>query len=244
MKAKLPILLSLGGLTLFTGLLVAAVDGPPTPGPANPPPPPGAMAGPLRAHLTEQLGLTADQQAKFDELMQKQRGEIDALRANQALAPDDRRAKAKAIAESYRSQFHAFLTPEQQKKADELRARMHERMARPAQHAQRERHRDLMRTVAMSERIKDRIAEKLQLTTEQRDKLEHLGREFRAKQREAMKAHFDEMRAVLTPEQQKKVDEWKEGRGPGRAGHFGPGKPDGMPPPPSGDENESEDDAS
>ena len=66
--------------------------------------------------------------------------------------------------------------------------------------------------IALGERLKDRIAEKLQLTNEQRDRLEHLGRDFRARQREAVKVHLAEMRAVLTPEQQKKVDEWKERR--------------------------------
>lgn len=245
MKAKLSLLLGLGSLTLLAGLLVAAVDGSPAPGPATPlPPPRGNFVERMHAHLTKQLGLTAEQQAKFDELMQKQRAELDALRADKALSPEDRRAKAKAITENYRAQRQALLTPEQQKKADELRARMQEHMRGPGQQAQREHFQQMMRTVAMGDHIKDRIAERLQLTSEQRDKLEHLGREFRARQREAMKAHFAEMRAVLTPEQQQKIDEWKEGRGHGHAGHFGPGGgPDGLPPspPPPGGKNEGED---
>lgn len=236
MKTKQSVLLSLGGLALLTGLLAAAVDAPPPPAaPGNPSPPRGEFAQRLHARLADQLGLTADQQTRFDELRQKQRAELDTLRANQELTPEDRRAKARAIGENYRVQRHALLTPEQQQKAAELRAQMSERPARPGPRAQREHFQHLMRAVAQGEQIKDRLAEKLQLTGEQRDKLERLGREFRAKQREAMQAHQAELRAVLTPEQQQKVDEWKKGRGPGR---FGPGGPDDLPPPspPPGDE--------
>lgn len=239
MKAKLPILLGLGGLALVTGLLAAAADTPPPPpAPATPPPHHGAMAARLHDHLAKALDLTAEQQAKFDELAQKQRAELEALRGDEGLSPEDRHTKAQAIAESYRTQRHALLTPEQQKKAGELRARMQRHMRGPGQPAQREHFQKMMRAVAVGDHFKDRIAEKLQLTDAQRDQLERLGREFRTKQREAMKAHHAAMRAVLTPEQQKKVDAWKEGRG-----HFAPGGPEGMPPPPPrGGGEEDEDD--
>jgi Spy/CpxP family protein refolding chaperone len=239
MKTKQSVLLGLGGLALLSGLLAAAVDAPPPPAtPGHPPPPRGELAPRAHTRLADQLGLTADQQAKFDELRQKQRAELDALRDNPELTPADRRAKARAIGENYRAQRHALLTPEQQQKADELRARMPERRAHPGSRAQRGEHfQQMMRAVAQGEQIKDRLAEKLQLTNEQRDKLERLGREFRAKQREAMKAHLAEMRAVLTPEQQEKVDEWKKGRGPG---HFGPGRPDDLPPPSPDGEDEGD----
>lgn len=243
MKTKSQILLSLGGLTLITGLLVAAIDASPTPVPANPPlpSPPSAFGEKLRAQLTEKLHLTADQQAKFDVLMQKQRTELGALRDNKDLSPADRRAKAGAVMEGYRGQVHALLTPEQQKTADEMRGKMqqqrahagrqmpgggHEMGGAPAGHPPV----NPMAIIAQGERLKDQMAEKLKLTNEQRDKLDHLGRDFRAKQRQEMKAHLAEMRAVLTPEQQGKVDAWKahQGQGKGR----GPGGRDGMPPPP------------
>jgi Spy/CpxP family protein refolding chaperone len=83
-----------------------------------------------------------------------------------------------------------------------------------------------MAIVAMGERIKDRIAEKLQLTDEQRDKLEHLSRDYRAQQRDLAKKHQEEMRAVLTPDQQKKAEEMKQhfrhGSGAQPGPHGGP----------------------
>ena len=246
MKTKVQVLLSLGGLALLTGLLVAAIDA--SPGPATPPPPePGNFGEKLRAHLTEKLHLTADQQAKFDELRQKQRAELGALRDNQDLAPADRRAKAGAVMENYRAQMHALLTPEQQKTADEMRAKMHQRSpagrrppgpghefrGTPAGHPPV----NPMAIIAMGERLKDQMAEKLQLTNEQRDKLDHLGRDFRATQRAAMKAHLAEMRAVLTPEQQQKVEAWTAHQGRGMGGHAG-----GLPRPPLGGEDDDDDD--
>ena len=248
MKTKFQVLLSLSGLALLTGLLAAAIDA--SPAPAIPPPPPGAFGEKLRAHLTEKLHLTADQQAKFDGLLQKQRAELGALRDNKDLAPADRRAKAGAVIENYRGQMHALLTPEQQKTADEMRAKMQKHRAHvgrqqpgpgrefrgaPADHPPV----NPMAIIAMGERFKDQMAEKLQLTNEQRDKLDHLGRDFRATQRAAMKAHLTEMRAVLTPEQQQKVEAWKahQGQGRGMGGHAG-----GAPRPPMGGEGDDDDD--
>lgn len=204
MKTKFQVLLSLSGLALLTGLLVAAMEASPAPA-TPPPPPPGAFGEKLRAHLTEKLHLTADQQAKFDVLLQKQRTELGALRDNKDLSPADRRAKAGAVMENYREQMHALLTPEQQKTADEMRAKMqkqrahagrqqpgpgHEFRGAPAGHPPV----NPMAIIAMGERLKDQMAEKLQLTNEQRDKLDHLGRDFRATQRAAMKAHLGEVR--------------------------------------------------
>ena len=89
------------------------------------------------------------------------------------------------------------------------------------------------------ERLK-MMTEKLGLTQEQQDKVkaimekgapqmkelmakgrDNLNEEDKTKMREMMKTQFEEIGAVLTPEQKEK---WKEGRGPG-----GPGGPGGKP---------------
>lgn len=206
MNVKSPVFLTILGLALAGGLAIAATT-PPTP--SAPPAAPAAPAGPgggLKARLAEKLGLTPEQQKAIEDLRAKHRAEMMAL-----------------------------LTPEQQKKAAEMREMFGERMHRFA-----EAHRPFgprgggfgpgamaqpgwrgpafqpqppenpMRVIAEADRIKDRIAKQLQLTDEQRDQLEHLDRAFRAQQRDAAKKHRDEMRAVLTPEQQKKSDELKE----------------------------------
>ncbi len=229
MKNKTSLLVSALGLAmLVAGISAAAIA-------ADSPPPPAAPApaGPhddFRAHVAAKLGLSADQQKKLDELRGKQRAELEALKADQSLAPDARRGKAMAIFENYRTQMKAVLTPEQQEKMATVRKKVGEKMAQrghgPAQFRggpghgqamQQQGHPNPMAIIALSERMKDRIAEKLGLTNEQRDKLEHLGRDYRAQQRDLAKKHMEEMRAVLTPEQQKKAEEMKQ--------HFQPGAP-------------------
>ncbi len=240
MNTKTPVLVTVLGLALLTGFSIAATTT------AVPPPAPiaaPAPAGPpdeFRARIAEKLGLSADQQKAIDDLRVKERAELQALDDSKNLTPDVRREKARAIFENFHAQMRAVLTPEQQQKMGEWRGHMMERgrmAGRPHQGfapgpgGQGDRRGPAMQPtppanplaiVAMGERIKDRIAEKLQLTDEQRDKLDHLGRAYRAQQRDAAKKHLEEMRAVLTPEQQQKVEQWKQ--------HFHRG-PDGEHPP-------------
>lgn len=172
----------------------------------------------MRSRMAEKLGLSTDQQKAIDDLRTKQHAELQALKADQTLAPEARRDKTQAIIESFRAQMRAVLTPEQQQKVSDWRQHMRDhagrfaggREGRRGPAMQPGRPADPLAIIAMGDRIKDRIAEKLQLTDEQRDKLEHLGRAYRAQQREAAKKHLEEMRAVLTPEQQQKMDELKQ----------------------------------
>jgi len=231
MKTKIAVLCSILGLALVGGLAVAAPGTPPLPpdGPGGPGGPPDAR----HARMAERLGLTADQQKQIEALHAAQHAELQALTANAGLTPEARHDQARAVMEKYRSQIHAVLTPEQQKQADEMRGRAAHRghgagpegrLAGEGRGGPGRLHPpfDPMAIVAMGERIKDRLAEKLQLTDEQRDKLDHLGRAYRAEQRELAKKHREEMRAVLTPEQQAKAEEMKRqwGRHAGARAEF------------------------
>ncbi|MFI5338030.1 MAG: hypothetical protein ACHQ5A_14670, partial [Opitutales bacterium] len=187
----------------------------------------------IRQSVMAKLGLTSEQQKKIDALIAERDAALAALKTDSSLAPGARHEKARAIMSDFHGRMLAELTPEQQKKAAEMRSEAAEHMRQRGwtreDHQPRRQDmgpragmRNPLAIVAMGERIKDRIAEKLQLTDEQRDKLEHLGRAFRAQQREQMKKHLEEMRAVLTPEQQQKVDAWKQHL---RRGHGGPPAP-------------------
>ncbi len=245
MKNKTSLLVSALGLAmLVAGFTVTATA-------ADSSPPPAAPAGPhgdMRARIADKLGLSADQQKKLEELRGKQRAELEALKDNKDLAPAARREQARAVFEKYRPQMKAVLTPEQQAKVGVFREKMGERRAQRAHGAagrvhggpggghgqamQQQRHPDPMAIVAMGEHIKDRLAEKLGLTSEQRDKLDHLGRDFRAQQRDLAKKHREEMRAVLTPEQQKKAEGMRQ--------HFRRGGPGPKHPPMVGMDDEPE----
>ncbi len=93
-------------------------------------PPPRERRERMGEHLAEELGLTADQKAKWQAIGEQERSELRALRDDKSLSKEDRRAKGKAIHEKYRAQRDAILTPEQRAKADKLRERAEQRRER------------------------------------------------------------------------------------------------------------------
>ena len=225
MNTKTPVLVTVFGLTLLTGLAMAATTTA-VPPPAAATPTPAGPPNEFRARLAEKLGLSADQQKVIGELHAKQRAELQALKDNPDLAPEARREKARALHEGFRTQMHTVLTPEQQQKVGAWRGQVMQRAREAGRHPQgfppgrggRGDQRgpamqpadNPLAIVAMGDRIKDRMAEKLQLTDGQRDQLEHLGRAHRAQQRDAAKKHQEDMRAVLTPEQLQKFEQLKQ----------------------------------
>ncbi len=73
--------------------------------------------------MADELGLSDEQRTKIQELARQEKSELEALRADTALAKEDRKAKAHEIRENYRAQRHAVLTPEQRTKAEKMRGK-------------------------------------------------------------------------------------------------------------------------
>jgi HlyD family secretion protein len=71
----------------------------------------------IRDRLVKQLGLTAEQQAKLEPILQDSRQQMMGLRE---LPEGERRAKAQKIREASRVKIRALLTPPQQAKYDEM----------------------------------------------------------------------------------------------------------------------------
>ncbi|MFI5337093.1 MAG: hypothetical protein ACHQ5A_09940 [Opitutales bacterium] len=99
------------------------------------PPPAAGGAGPgagrrekMQERMIKALGLTADQQTKWTGIAQQQKDAMDKLRADSTVAPADRRTKAAELMKQFDDQRRALLTPDQQKKFDEMRAKQLERM--------------------------------------------------------------------------------------------------------------------
>lgn len=93
-------------------------------------PPQGSAMGSHRdastpeAHLqmlTEKLNLTPDQQAKLKPLLEDQAQQMKAVRDDSSLSEEQRKAKMKAIHESFHDQMSTVLTPEQQTKLKEMK---------------------------------------------------------------------------------------------------------------------------
>ncbi len=124
---KLPRRLSLlalaAGCALALGLPAHADDSaPPPPPPHGGPGGPGGRFDPERrlAHLTEALGLSAEQQTQLRTLFAAQAEAMKKI-SESGLTGDERREAMRAAREADRAEILAVLTPEQQKKFAELR---------------------------------------------------------------------------------------------------------------------------
>jgi len=73
--------------------------------------------------LTKQLGLTSEQQPKVLDLMKSEQSQMEKLHSDTSLSQDDRRTQMMDIHKSTNDQVRALLTPDQQKKWDEMQAR-------------------------------------------------------------------------------------------------------------------------
>jgi len=135
MKLTTKILFLTLGATLACAPVLRADDtaAPPAPSTNDAPPPPpahghGKHGGDLVAKLAAKLNLTADQQAKWNEIGAQEMTAMNTLRDNTALTREDRMAKAMAVRKGSMDQRRAVLTPEQQTKFDEIQAKMKARM--------------------------------------------------------------------------------------------------------------------
>ena len=73
--------------------------------------------------LTRQLKLTSDQQPKVLEVLKSEQSQMESLRSDTSTSQDDRRSKMMEIHKTSDGQIRALLTPDQQKKLDEMQAK-------------------------------------------------------------------------------------------------------------------------
>jgi len=78
-----------------------------------------ASSGSTRDHLTQSLGLNEEQQKKLDLILEENRQERKALRA-EALTAEDRKARARRIRESMTARVREMLTPDQRARYDRI----------------------------------------------------------------------------------------------------------------------------
>ncbi|HKB56397.1 MAG TPA: hypothetical protein VKC51_02310 [Lacunisphaera sp.] len=126
MKNSLKFTLLLAGLIMLAVPVIRAGE------PAAPPsdkPDRSEHRGPgaMMEHAVKELGLTADQEAKWKEIRQREKTALDAIRSDSTLSRDDRRAKARETNKTFANQRRAVLNADQQKKFDDKRAKMRER---------------------------------------------------------------------------------------------------------------------
>jgi hypothetical protein len=82
--------------------------------------------------LTAKLSLTADQQKTVGAIIADCDGQLKALREDDSIAREDKRAKMKTIVETARGQIRAALTPAQQAIFDAMPTHAEHGGAQPA----------------------------------------------------------------------------------------------------------------
>jgi Spy/CpxP family protein refolding chaperone len=166
--------------------------------------------------LNKEVNLTEDQKKAIRPIIENQIKEIQTVMAGESHPSEQ---KIKAIHQSYREQINKLLTPQQQEKLNELKKEAHGQM----QQRIRERGRD-----HNQERIKE-LGEKLNLTNDQKKAVttiieneakeiigvmtsESLTLEQKMEKRKALnEATNEQINKILTPQQQEKFKEMKEG---------------------------------
>lgn len=74
------------------------------------------------AHLGQRLGLTSDQVAQIAPILTARRQQMQDLRADASLSPQDRHSKARAILQDANSKIEAVLTDAQKQQFEQMLA--------------------------------------------------------------------------------------------------------------------------
>jgi periplasmic protein CpxP/Spy len=86
--------------------------------------------------MAKKLGLSADQQANIEPILAERQQQLQSLRADATLAPQDRRAKALSINQASDAKLEALLNDQQKQQYEQMKqARRAKRMQRMQQSA-------------------------------------------------------------------------------------------------------------
>ncbi len=78
----------------------------------------------IRHHIAKKLGLTADQKTQLKTARANTHAAVKAIRDNNSLTPDQKKAQIRETLKTARAQMRAVLTPDQQAKLQRIRAKL------------------------------------------------------------------------------------------------------------------------
>jgi protein CpxP len=129
------VMLCSSGLVMSAAIAQQNAAPPPPDGQQQGAPPDGQMQGGRRGMdperrvqmLQRRLELNDSQTAQIRQIFTESHAQMETIRSNASLAPEDRRAQMMTLHQGEQSRIRAVLTPDQQAKYDALQARMRER---------------------------------------------------------------------------------------------------------------------
>lgn len=169
---------------------------------------PEGRRGGDRTKAVKELNLTEDQQKKAKSLNEEFKTKMGELRADKSLSKDVKREKIKELSASKKTQFQALLTSEQKTKMEQMQEKRKDAPRKGRGH--------------MAERPK-RMKEDMNLTDNQKTQMRSLNESFKkqmqdlradnsldkdarsAKRKELAASHKEQVKSILTPEQQAKM---------------------------------------
>ena len=134
------VVLCSAGLAMSSAVAQQETAPPPPPDQQQGPPPDGQMQGPMQGGrgmdpehrvemLQRRLKLNDSQTAQVRQIFKESQAQMETIRSNESLTPEDRRAQMMTLHQGEQSRIRAVLTSEQQAKFDEMQQRMRERRA-------------------------------------------------------------------------------------------------------------------
>ena len=124
------------GLGLSAAVAQQETAPPPPPDQQQQGPPPNGMQGPRHMdperrveQMQRRLNLSDSQTAQVRQIFSESHGQMESIRSNASLAPEDRRAQMMSLHQGEQARIRAVLTPDQQAKFDAMQAKMRERRA-------------------------------------------------------------------------------------------------------------------
>jgi Spy/CpxP family protein refolding chaperone len=163
-----------------------------------------AMRGP-GSMIAEKLTLTDDQKAKIKGIQEAAKAQIETVQKDTSLSQDAKQAKQKEIRKSAEEQIHALLTPEQLKELREMNNKASVQAPRTPELG-----RGIMAELNLTEDQKASIKSINQAARSEMEAVRSdtsLTKDAReAKLKSIRESAMTRIRAVLTPEQQQKLD--------------------------------------
>ena len=124
------------GLSLGAAVAQQETAPPPPPDQQQQGPPPNGMQGPRHMdperrveQMQRRLNLNDSQTAQVRQIFSESRAQMETIRSNASLAPEDRRAQMMTLHQGEQARIRAVLTLDQQEKFDAMQAKMRERRA-------------------------------------------------------------------------------------------------------------------
>ncbi|WP_029904618.1 Spy/CpxP family protein refolding chaperone [Prevotella sp. 10(H)] len=153
----------------------------------------------------KELNLTAEQQQKMESVNKDFKSKLADLKSKSDLSKDNKMAKVKELREQHQASVNSILTPEQQAKIKDMKAKRGDRKGKGMAMKGKKDGRDMKMRADKGQRMKG-----LNLTDDQKQRIKALNEDFKAKSRELAKQHREELNKVYTPEQQAKLKEFRK----------------------------------